>query len=386
MSGYGITDAYNKTEVDTKINAKSDKATTLSGYGITDAYTKTEADNKYAPIDASYTKSESDSRYVNATGDTMSDNLTVAKDQGTYNIKEPNLDYTSNPTSQHISAFRCLDKNNKILGDIRFVSDTNGTQTTSIFARHARTGSEKNAILSVILDKDGNDRVSTNNLSVTTAFVSSRLLLNNFTSGVAIQANTSEVNKGTIHAQNTAYDNTSTTVPSAHTYIQRYRGFDKNGKEAGCYEVVHDTSNNVRSIIRTSRIISGVTKTANLNVGVRANGNRYVQFDTDEFIITGKIVPYVTERVVSGTSYYEIWSDGWIVQGGRVSNTAADGTVTLVKSFKDTNYLLTVTTYVATSTDNNGTSTAAFPSNLTVNSFRYSKNTAQGFMWVACGY
>ncbi len=52
LSGYGITDAYTKTEVDDTIasikTAKADKATTLSGYGIADAYTKKEANDLYA--------------------------------------------------------------------------------------------------------------------------------------------------------------------------------------------------------------------------------------------------------------------------------------------------------------------------------------------------
>ena len=48
LSGYGITDAYTKTEVDTKVNAKATKATTLSGYGITDAYTKSQVDSAVA--------------------------------------------------------------------------------------------------------------------------------------------------------------------------------------------------------------------------------------------------------------------------------------------------------------------------------------------------
>ena len=47
LQGYGITNAYTKDEVDTSVNAKADKATTLQGYGITDAYTKKEADNKF---------------------------------------------------------------------------------------------------------------------------------------------------------------------------------------------------------------------------------------------------------------------------------------------------------------------------------------------------
>jgi hypothetical protein len=58
LEGYGITDAYTKTETDTAIsdaistdvtpilNNKADKATTLGGYGITDAYTKEEVDGK----------------------------------------------------------------------------------------------------------------------------------------------------------------------------------------------------------------------------------------------------------------------------------------------------------------------------------------------------
>lgn len=64
LAGYGIGDAYTKTEVDDKIDAlptqidvynlqqgKADKATTLAGYGITDAYTKTETDDA---IDAAF--------------------------------------------------------------------------------------------------------------------------------------------------------------------------------------------------------------------------------------------------------------------------------------------------------------------------------------------
>lgn len=54
LAGYGITDAYTKTETDNKIGelttGKADKATTLSGYGITNAYTKTEVDGKLSSV------------------------------------------------------------------------------------------------------------------------------------------------------------------------------------------------------------------------------------------------------------------------------------------------------------------------------------------------
>lgn len=63
LSGYGITDAYTKTETDGKyasashthsFSAITNKPTTLSGYGITDAYDKGSV----------YTKNESDTTYV----------------------------------------------------------------------------------------------------------------------------------------------------------------------------------------------------------------------------------------------------------------------------------------------------------------------------------
>lgn len=50
LSGYGITDAYTKTQVNTELAKKADKATSLSGYGITNAYTKTEVDSKVTTI------------------------------------------------------------------------------------------------------------------------------------------------------------------------------------------------------------------------------------------------------------------------------------------------------------------------------------------------
>ena len=72
LTGYGITDAYTKTETDTAVGKKADKATTLTGYGIADAYTKTEIDTAigkkadkattltgYGIADA-YTKTETD--------------------------------------------------------------------------------------------------------------------------------------------------------------------------------------------------------------------------------------------------------------------------------------------------------------------------------------
>lgn len=52
-SGNIITDTYEtKTDAQTALNKKADKATTLSGYNIDDAYTKSEIDNKMSSINS----------------------------------------------------------------------------------------------------------------------------------------------------------------------------------------------------------------------------------------------------------------------------------------------------------------------------------------------
>ena len=94
LTGYGITDAYTKTETDTAIGKKADKATTLTGYGIADAYTKTETDTAvgkkadkattltgYGITDA-YTKTAADEKITAATAD-MATKTQVTADIGT---------------------------------------------------------------------------------------------------------------------------------------------------------------------------------------------------------------------------------------------------------------------------------------------------------------
>ena len=94
LTGYGITDAYTKTETDTAVGKKADKATTLTGYGIADAYTKTETDTAigkkadkattltgYGITDA-YTKTAADEKITAATAD-MATKTQVTADIGT---------------------------------------------------------------------------------------------------------------------------------------------------------------------------------------------------------------------------------------------------------------------------------------------------------------
>lgn len=47
---YKKSETYSSSELDSKLGAKANTATTLSGYGITDAYTKTEIDGKIGSV------------------------------------------------------------------------------------------------------------------------------------------------------------------------------------------------------------------------------------------------------------------------------------------------------------------------------------------------
>lgn len=85
---YAKTETYSKTEIDEKgfltehqdISGKADKSTTLKGYGITDAYTKTETDNKLSG--KSDTGHNHDSDYLKLSGGTMTGPIIFSNDQG----------------------------------------------------------------------------------------------------------------------------------------------------------------------------------------------------------------------------------------------------------------------------------------------------------------
>ena len=102
--------------------------------------------------------------------------------------------------------------------------------------------------------------------------------------------------------------------------------------------------------------------------------------------------PHIVSTYVNGTSWYRVWSDGWIEQGGYYThnNTATVITVTLLKSFSNTNYNLQKLNksgssaassiaeygYVAYETKNTGSFTCKMTAS----------NRYAGFDWYACGY
>ena len=75
---------YTKSEIDTKLNSKANKTTTLSGYGITDAYTKPQVDKKVSDLVNSAPETlDTLNELANALGDDPNFATTVANQIGT---------------------------------------------------------------------------------------------------------------------------------------------------------------------------------------------------------------------------------------------------------------------------------------------------------------
>ena len=60
---------------------------------------------------------------------------------------------------------------------------------------------------------------------------------------------------------------------------------------------------------------------------------------------------FLVDKYVSGTDWWELYSDGWCRQGGIVTRNTQDAVITLTKPYSDINYIIT-----ALSTNNSGVS------------------------------
>ena len=115
------------------------------------AYTTAETDALLA------TKANDSAAAHKAGAETFTGMKTVqAADDDGWVIKKANGDYTvAAPAVQVQGNFRVVDKNSKIIGDLRFVRGTNGTQQALLLARNAVTGTEVNCIIGCYVDKNG---------------------------------------------------------------------------------------------------------------------------------------------------------------------------------------------------------------------------------------
>lgn len=170
------------------------------------------------------------------------------------------------------------------------------------------------------------------------------------------------------------YDyNDYANVPTKTLRNLRLISYDKKGIYYFFQQVSAEPNRNICAFQVKRKLTDGTEKKCELALRVQDTG-------VNTPLINGQpLRAFVTETYVSGTSWYRVWSDGWIEQGGNGGNGA--GTVTLLKKFINTNYNITAT---ATSSG----ATSAFGVNVkskATNSFSY-YNATGDFMWRACGY
>lgn len=108
------------------------------------------------------------------------------------------------------------------------------------------------------------------------------------------------------------------------------------------------------------------------------------------WVDTDTIYP-VVETYVNGTEWYRVYSDGWVEQGGQdVASATGDHTITLLKPFADSNYIVTSSSYGVAGVVNLNNGQAV--GNKTATTFQYycyatgSGNGGYNLMWMACGY
>lgn len=95
-------------------------------------------------------------------------------------------------------------------------------------------------------------------------------------------------------------------------------------------------------------------------------------------------VAVVVQNYLSGNSWYRVWSDGFIEQGGKGTGVA---TISLLKAFSDTNYTLQVTRLAQSEN-------VPFARSIAKNSFvvgwkiinQVLDSNGVAFSWYACGY
>jgi hypothetical protein len=115
--------------------------------------------------------------------------------------------------------------------------------------------------------------------------------------------------------------------------------------------------------------------------------SRITYLKEKETLRVGDSGPVVVETYHNGRSWYRIWSDGWMEQGGYyITEASGSGTVTLIKPYSSTDYAISVTGLHALETLSQWHTKACRP--ITKNSFNIISNQAAtlGSFWETSGY
>lgn len=188
------------------------------------------------------------------------------------------------------------------------------------------------------------------------------------------------------YGKNTNIAISETTAPSSSQFFLQLRGDDMNGEYVGVTQYYQNANNTFmgQNVIR--RKVNNAYEECRLDLMIKNNGTRTANIQSDNITHNGTTIRYVKQSYINGTSWYRVWSDGWIEQGGRA---VSFNTVTLPKTFKNTNYTLQM--QIISGEYCMGVTV----SSINTNSFYFGTATHGGVhedkpnvtcMWYACGF
>jgi hypothetical protein len=181
-------------------------------------------------------------------------------------------------------------------------------------------------------------------------------------------------------------------APTSNTGVGKFQVLDKDGNflmQTGCERY---TDNRTSALLRVHSP-DDASKSAQIAIHAYADGKFGFNFPmcttkpTTTSTASNDSVAVVTQNYLNGQSWYRVWSDGWIEQGGRVaSGNGNTATVTLLKPFKDTNYGVfwnNIGNIGGAHEEWNTTITSASQFKIRLYGYIYE---VSNIMWYACGY
>ena len=190
-----------------------------------------------------------------------------------------------------------------------------------------------------------------------------------------------------------------TDTPTTSAGFGQFAVCDKNGDWIALYgaELYNDGRNLAKMQVKAP---NGTH--ARIQIWADANNQFYCDFPkcgtkaTTTSSASSYRVAVVTQNYVNGTSWYRVWSDGWIEQGGYVTSgmTNSGVSVSLIKAFTTTSYTV-IATPVQTDTSKELYTPSSWAASFTTTKFQlysqYWQNASYTGVisptkWYACGY
>ena len=206
---------------------------------------------------------------------------------------------------------------------------------------------------------------------------------------------TGEINKSNTANNQMGFEYTTSENPSnfisgafSSSQFGTYKGIaDGNGNAHTASKIVFDASLS-NPIYGNSSTVQPQAIKVLYYIVVANSVKTNIEVDIDEVMtdLNGKAdvdlnnctKPHIVETYVNGTSWYRIWSDGWIEQGGEIA--ASTTSVTLLKPYLNTNYNVVMSGSNYGGSDQTLGTSARTVSGFTVSTSSYKRN------WQARGY